>query len=72
MPTTRKPLEHSRRVCVEGHALHIMGDIVAIALLLLSRAIDILCEQDAGILQSTNASLNSTENSLHNKRPTRL
>ena len=31
LATTTKPLEHFRRVCVEGHALHITGTIVAIA-----------------------------------------
>ena len=31
LPTTRKPLEHSQRVRIEGHGLHIMGTIVAIA-----------------------------------------
>ena len=30
-PARRKPLEHSQGVCVEGHTLHIMGTIVAIA-----------------------------------------
>ena len=30
LATTRKPLEHSQRVCVEGHALHITGTIIAI------------------------------------------
>ena len=29
LATTKKPLEHSRRVRMEGHALHIMGTIVA-------------------------------------------
>ena len=32
LSSTTKPLEHSWRVCIEGHALHIMGTIVAIAL----------------------------------------
>ena len=31
-PTTRKPLEHFRRVCVEGHILHLTGTVVAIAI----------------------------------------
>ena len=34
-PTTRKSLEHSRRVCIEGHALHITGTIVAPAVYLI-------------------------------------
>ena len=31
LPTATKPLEYSRRVCIEEHALHITGTIVAIA-----------------------------------------
>ena len=56
LPTTRKPLEHSQRVRIGGHAVHITGTIVAIALR--ARDIDILREWDM------NASLNSTGNSL--------
>ena len=33
LPTTRKSFEHSGRVCIEGHALHIMGTIVTICFL---------------------------------------
>ena len=40
-------------------------------LLLRAWAIDIIRERDTGLLQSMNASLNSMENSLHDKRPTR-
>ena len=32
LPTTTKPLERSRRVYIEGHALYILGTIFAIAL----------------------------------------
>ena len=44
---------------------------VAFSLLLLrARALNIVRERDTGRLQSMNASLNSTDCSLHDKRPT--
>ena len=68
------PLQESRwntrKVRLQRHPLHIMGTIVAITLLLSAWDIDILYERDTGLLQSMNASLNSMENSLHDKRPT--